>query len=118
MNQRNLFDDEPPNKPKHNGTVTSHLASESVKCAVERQQERILEFIRARGQRGATREEIELSLRMAGNSVRPRCSELLKRGTINLSADKRPTHAGRDAQVLIVCEPSTISPNLAQRPAS
>ena len=107
MNQRNLFDDDQPSKRKYHVTPTSRDAAESMKCKVERQQERILEFIRARGPRGATREEIEQTLRVSGNSTRPRCKELLKRGAIKLADFKRPTAAGRDAEVLIVCEPST-----------
>lgn len=113
MNQRNLFDDDQPSKRKHHVTPTSRNAAESMQCAAERQGERILEFIRARGPRGATREEIEQTLRMSGNSTRPRCKELLKRGAIKLADFKRPTAAGRDAEVLVVCERSTTAPNLA-----
>lgn len=99
--ERTLFPEDPPDKPPHNATATSRKAAESMKHRRETQQERIVEFLRARGPRGATREELEINLKINGNSLRPRMKELEQQGVVKNSGNKRPTLSGRDAEVFV-----------------
>lgn len=57
-----------------------------------------------RGSTGATLEELELTLKLAGNTIRPRRQELEKRGLVENSGRERPTTSGRSAIVWIVPE--------------
>lgn len=71
------------------------------------QRELILQWIRFCGDKGATREEIESSCELDGNTVRPRIKELLgeaKGWTVPLlrrSGETRKTKSGLDAEVLV-----------------
>lgn len=88
--------------PAHNGTETSVAAAESVRESAATLRARLLVFYRERGARGATDEEAQLVLGMAGNTQRPRRGELAsaKYGRlIEESSEKRPTKSGRDATV-------------------
>lgn len=83
----------------HNSTATSIAAADSIspeKAATQR--ERILMFVKSQG--GATRDEIEVGLNMAGNTVRPRVWELVRAGRLIESSEQRPTRAGCKAKVL------------------
>lgn len=55
-----------------------------------------------RGTAGATLEELELALKLPGNTVRPRRQELEKRGLVVDSGRERPTSSGRQAIVWVV----------------
>jgi hypothetical protein len=104
MNQLQLFDEqcrpiirEPA---PHSGTQTSMAAAEAIEPAMNRLQQVVLEFVVQCGERGATREEIELGLEMTGNTVRPRVKELQRRGSLRVCDDTRTTRSGRAANVL------------------
>ena len=87
----------------HNGTPTSRAAATTIEPnAAETLRKRILEFLRLCGQDGATDEEIQLALDMAGNTERPRRGELANAGLIfrvfhNGSYSTRATSSGRKA---------------------
>lgn len=57
-----------------------------------------------RGTAGATLEELEVTLKIPGNTIRPRRQELEKRGLVVDSGRERPTSSGRSAIVWIVPE--------------
>lgn len=76
------------------------------------QQKKVLKFVLAQGDRGATDQEIELALQVSGNTVRPRRSELCQSGLVVDSGKRRQTKSGRLAVVWIgsigsgqACEP-------------
>lgn len=65
---------------------------------------RVLEALRERGARGATRDELELMLRLGGSTVRPRVWELLHGGWIRETERTRPTRLGNEAHVLTLTD--------------
>lgn len=86
----------------HNHTATSIAAAESVRGTAATDRQRILEAIRAASIHGMTREQIEVATGLSGNTVRPRCAELLAAGTIEEAGEIRRTTSGRAAKVLTV----------------
>lgn len=86
----------------HNGTTTSIEAAESVRSTAATDRQRILDSIRSAGIHGMTREQIEVATGLTGNTVRPRCAELLAAGTIEEAGEIRRTKSGRAAKVLTV----------------
>lgn len=84
----------------HNGTETSKAAAESMVGAAEIQLRRILEFIRSKGEYGATRDEIVAALGIDIPSVCGRCDNLLRMKLIYETDVKRKTRKGRFAFVL------------------
>lgn len=63
---------------------------------------KVYDFIAKRPAKGATLEEIELGLKLSGNTVRPRRKELEERGLIRDSGMRRKTVSGRDAIVWVL----------------
>ena len=85
----------------HNGTATSRAAAENQKPSkVKADRAAILAYVKSRD--GATRDQIEVGLGMAGNTVRPRVWELIGYGHLEVTTEKRPTRAGSPAFVLRV----------------
>lgn len=62
---------------------------------------RVLQFIRQRGEHGATDHEISRELRLAGDTVRPRRHELVQDGLVTDSGNVRPSPSGRPMHVWI-----------------
>jgi hypothetical protein len=56
------------------------------------QRERVLHWVMGRGEQGATDDEIQDALHLAGNSERPRRLELVERGWLVDSGVRRPSH--------------------------
>lgn len=83
----------------HNGTATSLAAAESMECHAAKQRREVLNYLKDCAD-GATREEIERGLGMSGNSVRPRVSELIRRGLAFEAGDTRLTVSGRKAYIV------------------
>lgn len=88
----------------HNNTPTSMAAADSVQPHVESLRDRVLAAIRAAGFCGLTRDEAERATGLAGNTVRPRISELLAAGHIVPSGEIRRTKSNRPAEVLVAVE--------------
>lgn len=91
MKQASLFDTDTgpgafgqPREPTlpHNGKPTSRAAAVAAEPRAGTDRARILEFIRACGERGCTRDEAAEALGLGGNTVRPRWRELEKAGLI------------------------------------
>lgn len=64
--------------------------------------DKVLNYITQSGDRGATDEELQQALFMAGNTERPRRDELLSMGLIRDSGRRRKTSSNRDAIVWVV----------------
>lgn len=87
----------------HNGTPTSKDAAADMRPHVATIRARVLAYFAARGELGATAQEVELDLKLSGNTVRPRLVELgpPPHGTdcIYRTGERRKTLAGRGAEV-------------------
>ena len=81
-------------------TETSRQARIAIAPRAGTLREKVLRFVRSKGTEGATREEIELGLCMAGNTVRPRVRELLEAGMIE-ARGQRKTKSGLAAEILV-----------------
>jgi hypothetical protein len=68
--------------PYDNGTPTSCAAADSVRVCVNSQAARVFEFIESQGERGATDKEIQVGLKLDGNSQRPRRVWLMRNGFV------------------------------------
>lgn len=64
--------------------------------------DKVLNYISQSGDHGATDEELQQALFMAGNTERPRRDELLSMGLIRDSGRRRKTSSNRDAIVWVV----------------
>ena len=65
---------------------------------------KVYEFIMARGLNGATDQEIETTLRLDGNTVRPSRGSLVKKGLVMDSGKTRQNAKGNDCIVWVVTE--------------
>ena len=81
-------------------SATSKAAAESVVNAGTLRAE-VLSYIQCREEHGATDEEIQVALRLSGNTVRPRRGELQKAGHVIDSGKTRATQSGRQAVVWV-----------------
>lgn len=96
MTQLDLFD-----PPRVHGSPTSEQAAESITECAASMRARVLAFIVSMGDYGATDDEIQIALIMAGNTERPRRRELVKAGDIVESGATRATTSGRAAVVWV-----------------
>ena len=119
MTERTLFDDDDPDKPTtktpHNNTPTSRIAAKLAKTFAATQQEAVFQFIEQAGDRGATDQEIELGLGIAGNSVRPRRRKLVELGRVKESGNLRLTSSNSPAVVWVVTPPHEEKPGTASK---
>ena len=88
------------------GSPTSKAASASIDAGGAaslgaRQRERVLAFLRAAGQDGATDEEGQIALSLAGHSYCPRRIQLMQQGLVKLTSLRRDTKSGRQAGVYV-----------------
>lgn len=91
-----------PNEPPSVcGSDTSVTAAKRVETKAGTDRRKVYDFIRERGEQGATDSEIQIGLDMTGDSERPRRWELLKAKYIRDSGKKRETPAGNPAVVWI-----------------
>ncbi len=119
MTERTLFDNDQPDKPPpklpHNGSVTSRQAAELARPFAAQQQEQVFQAIAQSGANGMTDQEVEDSLGIAGNSVRPRRMALWKAGRVKDSGNLRLTKSGRSAVVWIVTPPHENKPGTTSK---
>jgi len=90
--------------PLSNGTATSDAAAEAIKPSAATLRALVLAAVRNSGSTGVTRQEIEKRTQLEGNTVRPRCMELLKAGSIVETSRTRETESGRQAVVIVAKE--------------
>lgn len=85
----------------------SRAAPETSREAAERmaglpsaeQRRHVLLYLQSRGRRGAIAEEIQVALRLSGDSVRPRLLELLAEESVIRLTETRDTMKGRQARI-------------------
>lgn len=87
--------------PPSNGTATSDAAASSIRPHAETLRAFVYQFVRSRGDYGATRHEIEAAIGLAGNTVRPRVCELMNSHKLVETDLTRITPSGRKAAVLV-----------------
>ena len=87
--------------PPHQRVDTSREAAISMLPHVGAQQTKVLEFLEARGERGATDEEIEHGIGMLRQGVCGRRNELVKRYLVKFSGKYRTASTGRRVRVWV-----------------
>lgn len=92
---------------RHKGNAESIEAFESTKETSSRKRLEVLKFVEARGDAGATVDEIAAGLPMPLQTVSGRASELKAIGRLIDSGLRRKTRNGRNAAVLIRKEANT-----------
>lgn len=104
MNRRqlDLFADYAP--PCQTHSPTSREAAEAIEPRTETLRRAVLDYLRSRGQDGATDEETIDALGMSGNTARPRRIELQDMRLVCDSGKTRLTRSGRKAVVWICKE--------------
>ena len=94
-----LYDGTPPHEA---GSSTSVAAARSITGAVGRLQALVLEVLVARGNIGATDDELEVRLGLKHQTVSARRRELVLKGLARNSGATRPTRSGRPAAVWVL----------------
>lgn len=89
---------------RHKGAETSEAAHERGRGGHEATRLQILEYVRGRGQLGATCEEISEALELRYTTASARCSELLAAGDVVRIGATRPTSSGSPASVVVAKE--------------
>jgi hypothetical protein len=79
------------------GSETSKAAAEAVDVHAGLMRNQVLAFIRARGDEGATDQEVSLALDMDSDTARARRCELRDSGLVRDNGRRRPTASGRRA---------------------
>lgn len=83
------------------GSDTSREAAESIAPVSSAIRVRIYEWIRARGRRGATCDEVEEALGLRHQTASARVRELVRSGALVDSGQRRRTRSGRTARVVV-----------------
>lgn len=98
MKQLSLFDICANN---HGGNAESKDAHASLSGVSTQLRDQVFSFIQSCGSRGATCDEIEISLGLSHQTASARCSELKERKLVRIG-EKRKTRSGRSAAALVV----------------
>lgn len=88
----------PARAPAVQSSVTSMAAADAIGSRLNTLQRSVVAFLRARGDHGATDEEIATGLAMNPSTARPRRIELMGKGLVQ-SCGTRRTTSGRMAVV-------------------
>jgi hypothetical protein len=88
--------------PPHEPPDTSREAAELIRDSAATLREQVYRYIGQQGDSGATDEEIQLALAMAGNTERPRRRELEEQGLVMRAGYTRMTTSKRRADVWII----------------
>ena len=86
----------PARAPAVQSSVTSMAAADAIGASLNALQRSVVSFLRARGDHGATDEEIATGLQMNPSTARPRRIELVRRGLV-VEAGTRRAISGRYA---------------------
>ena len=89
-------------QPPAVAVATSVAAADAIKPCAETLRRKVFEFIRLNGKHGATDQECQDALGMAGSTQRPRRIELFQQGKICMAPMMRKTRSNRDANVWVV----------------
>lgn len=85
----------------HEDPPTSIEAANRIESSANALRARVLEYLRARGQAGATDCEMQAALQMRHQTQTPRRRELVLAGLVVDSGRKRATDSGRSATVWV-----------------
>ncbi len=85
-----------------NGTPTSDEAAKLIEPHINELHEKILAYLRERGDYGATDQEMQAGIPMNENTQRPRRNELADFGLIRKNGLIRKTASGRSAEVWVL----------------
>lgn len=86
----------PARAPAVQSSPTSMAAADAIGDRLNTLQRSVVAFLKARGEHGATDEEIAAGLQMNPSTARPRRIELVRRGLV-VEAGTRKTKSGRYA---------------------
>lgn len=86
------------------GSDTSEDAARQIRPHAGRMAERVFEFVQAKGERGATVDEVEVELEMLHQTAGARVRELVLAGRLVDSENRRRTRTGRYGAVWILTE--------------
>ncbi len=86
----------------HGGNAESVAAHASIVPTKAALRARVVEYVRSRGEHGATVDEIELGLGLSHQTASARATEAKAGGELVTSGVRRPTRSGRSAAVLVV----------------
>ena len=101
--QNDLFGGRPIEEaPSQKHSATSRAAAESVAPSMGAKERAVLAVLKKCGDFGATDEELQDALGMAGNSQRPRRIALVGKGLVRDSGHTRTTRSGHQAAVWVV----------------
>jgi hypothetical protein len=95
-------------KARHDHPDTSHAAAAAIEPVSGRCRQLVYDYISLQGTHGATDEEIQTVLNMAGSTQRPRRVELVEAGLVKDSGRRRAMKSGRSAIVWVKVMPSTL----------
>lgn len=105
MDQGRLpFDESRYELPAQQHSETSRFAAKAAKSGANRNRFRILAHLSQFGEYGATDQEMQVSLRINGNSERPRRRELEQAGLVIASEKRRSTKYHRPATVWTITD--------------
>lgn len=93
--------DPDPSFSRHRGNAESRDAFEAIKGKLPAARARVLEFVRSRGEQGATTDEVAAAFGVGANVVSGRLSELKRDGLLVPTANKRVTRNGQNARVFV-----------------
>ena len=99
--KQKTFDFAPLLPPAQRHSETSREAADAIEPKADTLRRLVLDFIRSRGDQGATDEECQDALGMAGSTQRPRRVELQNLVMVMDSGRTRKTHSGRNAVIWI-----------------
>ena len=88
-----------PNTPGHQNTDTSKAAADAIEASLGHLQRMVLDAIRDAGSDGMTADEVAQKLRLSQLTVRPRATELARRGLVIDGGTRRKNESGRSAIV-------------------
>jgi hypothetical protein len=80
---------------------TSQEAADLIKEKAPKLRERVYQYIRSKGAKGATADEVQVDLNLTHQTGAPRVTELARMGRIVRTDEKRKTRYGRNAGVYV-----------------
>jgi predicted ArsR family transcriptional regulator len=95
-----------PNAPAHRGIDTSIEAADDIAPKLGRLQHQVVTAIQSARENGLTGDEVAARMGVERWSVRPRTSELRRKGVIRDSGRRRPNASGRSAIIWVASMPA------------
>lgn len=103
--QLGLFDRKYPLSPGYQAVDTSYRAARKIRKAADKIMDACFELLK---REALTPDEVAAKLNRFPGSVRPRCTELKKRGLVEPTGEERPSSFGSPMEVLRAKETENI----------